>query len=412
MTRLRLAIAIVLSAWTTTTTSDATAQIAVRAKTVHTMAGAPIANGMIVIQDGKITAIGRADQISVPQGFRVLEAAVATPGLIDAHSTVGFSGILNIPHDQDQLERSAPIQPELRAIDAYNAQEDLIEWIRSFGVTTIHAGHAPGELMSGQTLIAKTSGNTANVAVIVEARAVAATIGPAAQKTTGKSPGTRGKTMAMLRAELIKAREYQEKQRRVAAAGEKAEPVARDLRLETLGRVLSGEQPLMITTHRAQDIASALRLAKEFNIKIWLDGASEAFLLVDDIKAAGVSVIVHPTMQRSIGDQENLSFETASKLVAAGVPVALQSGFEAYVPKTRVVLFEAGVAAANGLSFDQALRTITIDAAKILSIDNRVGSLELGKDGDVAIYDGDPFEYTSHCVGTVIQGRVVSEITR
>ena len=113
---------------------------------------------MVVIQDGKITAIGRADQIAVPEGFRVLEAAVVTPGLIDAHSTVGFSGIFNSPHDQDQLERSAPIQPELRAIDAYNAQEDLIEWIRSFGVTTIHAGHAPGELMSGQTLIAKTVG--------------------------------------------------------------------------------------------------------------------------------------------------------------------------------------------------------------------------------------------------------------
>jgi imidazolonepropionase-like amidohydrolase len=215
----------------------------------------------------------------------------------------------------------------------------------------------------------------------------------------------------MLRAELIKAREYQEKQRRAAAA-EKAEPVARDLRLETLGRVLSGEQPLMITTHRAQDIASALRLAKEFNIKFWLDGAAEAYMLIDDIKAAGVPVIVHPTMQRSIGDQENLSFETASKLVAAGVPVALQSGFEAYVPKTRVVLFEAAVAAANGLSFDQALRTITIDAARILGIENRVGSLELGKDGDIAIYDGDPFEYTTHCVGCVIQGRVVSEVVR
>ena len=92
--------------------------------------------------------------------------------------------------------------------------------------------------------------------------------------------------------------------------------------------------------------------------------------------------------------------------------MALQSGYEAYVPKTRVVLFEAGVAAANGLSFDQALRTITIDAAKILGIDNRVGSLEVGKDGDVALYDGDPFEYTTHCVGTVIEGRVVSEVVR
>jgi imidazolonepropionase-like amidohydrolase len=400
------------------TCPTAQAQLAVRGKTVYTMAGAPIADGMVVIQDGKITAIGQAGQIAVPPGFRVLEAKVITPGLIDAHSTVGFSGILNHAHDQDQLEHSAPIQPELRAIDAYNAQEDLIEWIRSFGVTTVHAGHAPGELMSGQTLIAKTSGRTIADAVIVESRAVAATIGPAAQKSGSKSPGTRGKTMAMLRAELIKAREYLDKQHRAAAAAAEkptekpAEPPARDLRLEILGRVLSGEQPLMITTQRAQDIASALRLAKEFEIKIWLDGASEAYLLIDEIKAAGVPVIIHPTMARAFGEHENLSFETAAKLVAAGIPVALQSGYEAYVPKTRLVLFEAAVAAGNGLTFEQALKTITIDAAKILGIAERVGSLELGKDGDVALYDGDPFEYTSHCTGCVIQGRVVSETVR
>src|SRR5882724_281834 len=186
--------------------SRASAQIAVHGKTVHTMAGAPIEDGIVIIQDGKISAIGRASQIAVPKDFRVLEANVVTPGLIDAHSTVGFSGILNIPHDQDQLEHSAPIQPELRAIDGFNAQEDLIEWVRSFGVTTIHTGHAPGELISGQTLIAKTTGRTASAAVLVDARAVAATIGPSAQKTGAKSPGTRGKTIAMLRAELIKTR--------------------------------------------------------------------------------------------------------------------------------------------------------------------------------------------------------------
>lgn len=388
----------------------ADAQIAVRGKKLYTLAGPAIEDGTVIVQDGKITAIGRSDQISVPAGFRVLQAEVVTPGLVDAHSTVGFSGIFNADHDQDQLERSAPIQPELRAIDAYNAQEDLIEWIRGFGVTTIHTGHAPGELISGQTLIAKTTGRTAKDAVIVDAKAIAATIGPAAQKSGGKSPGTRGKTMAMLRAELIKAREYAEKQKRAAA--DKSDSPSRELRMEALGRVLSGEQPLMITTNRAQDISSALRLAKEFNIKIWLDGAAEAYLLVDDIKAAGVPVIVHPTMTRAIDERENLSFETAGKLAAAGVPIALQSGYEAYVPKTRVVLFEAGVAAANGLPFEAALRSITLDAAKLLGIDNRVGSLEVGKDGDIALYDGDPFEYTTHCIGTVINGRVVSDAAR
>ncbi|MEX0675503.1 MAG: amidohydrolase family protein [Pirellulales bacterium] len=392
--------------------NTASAQVAVRGKTIHTMAGTPIQDGIVVIQDGKITALGRADQIAVPKGFKTLEANVVTPGLIDAHTTVGFSGILNYKHDQDQLEHSSPLQPELRAIDAYNAGDDLIEWVRGFGVTTIHAGHAPGELISGQTLIAKTTGNTVADAVIVESKAVAATLTTAAQKEAGKSPGTRGKSMAMLREQLIKAREYQEKKRRAAEAGDKGEPPPRDLRLETLSRVLAHEQPLLITVDRARDIASALRLAKEFDIHIWLDGACESYLLVDDIKAAGVPVIIHPPMQRSFGERENLSYATASKLVAAGIPVALQSGYESYVPKTRVVLFEAALAAANGLTFDQALRTITIDAAKILGIDNRVGSLELGKDGDLALYDGDPFEYTTHCVGCIIEGRVVADTPR
>jgi imidazolonepropionase-like amidohydrolase len=143
-----------------------------------------------------------------------------------------------------------------------------------------------------------------------------------------------------------------------------------------------------------------------------LDGAAEAYLLVDQIKAAGVPVILHPTMFRSRGEAKNLSFETAAKLRAAGIPVALQSGYEGYVPKTRVVLFEAAVAASNGLKFEEALATITIDAAKILGVDDRVGSIEAGKDADLALFDGDPFEYTSHCVGTVTDGRVVHDEPR
>jgi imidazolonepropionase-like amidohydrolase len=113
-------------------------------------------------------------------------------------------------------------------------------------------------------------------------------------------------------------------------------------------------------------------------------------------------------MARAVGDRENMSFETAAKLVEAGIPVAIQSGFEAYVPKTRVVLFEAAIAAANGLTFEQALATITIEAAQILGVEDRVGSIKVGKDGDLALFDGDPFEYVTHCVGTIIDGNVVS----
>jgi len=177
-------------------------------------------------------------------------------------------------------------------------------------------------------------------------------------------------------------------------------------------RVIKGEVRLLITAHKDQDIMTALRLAKEFNLKIVLDGASDAQLVLSEIKASGFPVIIHPTMARAGGDTESLSMETAAKLKAAGIPVALQSGYEGYVPKTRVILFEAAMAAANGLSKSDALALITIDAAKILGLDGRIGSLAVGKDADIAMYDGDPFEYTSHCTGTIINGIVASEVVR
>jgi imidazolonepropionase-like amidohydrolase len=179
--------------------------------------------------------------------------------------------------------------------------------------------------------------------------------------------------------------------------------------MEALASVLRREIPLLVSADRSQDIITALRLAKEFNIRIVLDGAAEAYLVIDQIKAAGVPVIVHPTMERAGGESENLSMEAAATLRRAGIPIALQSGYETYVPKVRVVLFEAGVAAANGLSFTDALSAITIDAARILGISNRVGSLETGKDADLALFDGDPFEYTTHVTGVIVNGKVVSE---
>jgi imidazolonepropionase-like amidohydrolase len=342
--------------------------------------------------------------VSVPSGYRTLRAKVVTPGLIDAHSVVGLAGYLNQPHDQMQLEISSAIQPELRATDAYNARETLVEWLRVHGVTTLHTGHAPGALVPGQTMIVKTRGDEVEQAVMVPMATVAVTLGTGGLAGQGKSPGNRSKAVAMLRAELIKAREYLTKQ-----AGPEDKRPARDLKLEALGKVLQKEVPLLVTVNRASDILTALRIAREFDIRIVLDSAAEAYLVIDKIKTAGVPVILHATMARAGGDMENMSMESASTLRAAGIPVALQSGYETYVPKTRVVLFEAALAAANGLTFEQALATVTVDAAKILGVDKRVGSLEAGKDGDLALFDGDPFEYTTHVTGVVIEGVVVSE---
>lgn len=375
--------------------------LAVRADTLHTVAGDPIEDGVVVVQDGKITAVGPAATTPIPEGVQTLEAAVVTPGLVDAHSVVGLSGYLNQKQDQDQLDRSDPMQPELRAIDAYDARERLIEWVRSFGVTTLHTGHGPGTVISGQTMVVKTRGGTVDDAVLVPRAMVAATLGSAATRGDG-SPGTRGKAVAMLRGLFIQGRQYQAKR---ADAGDDFEV---KLRMEVVADLLDRKLPLMVTAHRHQDVMAALRLAREFDLRLVLDGASDAHLLIDELVEAKVPVILHPTMQRPRGDAENLSFETAGKLDAAGVPLALQSGYEAYVPKTRVVLFEAAVAAAHGLDFDRALRSITLGAAEIVGVADRVGSLEVGKDGDLALYDGDPFEYVTHCVGVVIDGEVVS----
>ena len=427
-------------------------QIAVKAEMLWTMtSNVPISNGVILIKDGKIEAVGSESQIKIPSNYRIINAKIVTPGLIDAHSVIGLAGYMNQPHDQMQIDNSGPMQPELRAIDSYNPEEKLIEWVRELGVTTIHTGHAPAALISGQTMIAKTFGKTVEDAVIVPTAMIAVTFGQDGLESGGKSPGTRAKQIAMLRAALIKAQESINKKtnkdnvNNASNSGNstkkddispnvsnpdsmlKKPPTpafsdnsdqtgnqnnSSDLRGDVLEKVIRREIPLMITAHKAVDIMNALRLAKEFNIRIVLDGASEAYLVMDEIKRSGFPVIIHPTMYRAGGETEGLSMETASKLKANNISFALQSGYETYVPKTRIVLFEAALAAANGLSQHDALASITIDAAKLLGIENRVGSIEKGKDADLAMYDGDPFEYTTHCIGTIINGQVVSQTVR
>ncbi|HRP34481.1 MAG TPA: amidohydrolase family protein [Gammaproteobacteria bacterium] len=384
--------------------------IAVRAGVLHTGAGESFAPGVVVIRGGKIIAVGAADAVAIPAGMEVLEAPVATPGLIDARSVVGLAGAMNQAHDQDQLERSAAIQPELRAVDAYNPRELLVDWLREHGVTTLHTGHGPGEVISGQTLIAKTAGGTVDEAVIRPVFALAATLGEqAAIGHARSSPGNRSKAVAMLREQLVKAGEY-----RVKRSGkDESKRPPRDLALEALAQVLDGELPLVIEVHRHSDIMTALRLAKEFEFRLILSGASDAHLLIDEIRTAGVPVLLHPTMMRARGPEvENFSFTTAARLLEAGIPVALQGGYEGYVPKGRVVLFEAAMTLPYGLDFDQALSLVTSAPARILGIDDRVGTLEVGKDGDVALFGGDPFEYTTQVIGTVIDGRRVSSTLR
>jgi imidazolonepropionase-like amidohydrolase len=383
--------------------------LAVRGARVQPVSSAPIEDGVILVSGGRIAWIGPASAADIPPGVEVLEAAVVTPGFVDAHSVVGLSGIYNSDRgpvqDQDQLDTSDPVQPNLRAIDAYDPLEPLVAWARSFGVTTVHTGHGPGAVVSGQTLIAKTRGDTVAAAVVRPEAALAVTLGDVSRNF--ESPGTRAKTAAALREALVAAKEYA---RKVARSGD--EPPDRDLAKETLARVLAGETPLMITAHRASDIATALRLEREFGFELWLDGAAEAYRMLEELRAADVPVLLHATMMRASGEAQNAAFDTAARLARAGIPFAIQSGYESYVPKTRVVLHEAAAAVHAGLDPAAALRAITLDPARILGIADRVGALEPGLDADLVLFDGDPFEYTSHACRVLIEGEVVSDVCR
>lgn len=377
------------------------AQIAIKAETIHTVSGKPIKNGVVLVKNGKIENVGTG--LSIPSGYKIYETKVVTPGLIDSRSLVGISGALNIPTDQDQLDKTSPIQPELRAIDAYNPDESLVEVLRDHGITTIHTGHGVGALVSGQTMIAKTKAGTAESVTIQPMTMLAMTLEPSVGRNFS-SPGTSAKQMAMIRAELIKAQAYQKKQE----DKDESKRPAKDLKLEALSKMLKGDVKALITVNASKDIMTAIRLAKEFNLKLVLNGAAEAYRLIPQIKEAKAEVILHATMARNGGDMVNMTRESAALLTAAGIPVSIEGGYESYVPKTRIVLYEAGQAMVHGLSFDEALKTITLNPAKLLGIDQRVGSIEKGKDADLVLFDGDPFEYLTTINTVFIDGEVVS----
>lgn len=380
------------------------AQIAVKGETIYTVSGETIKDGVVLIKNGKITKVGAASKVKIPDDFKVYEGKVVTPGLVDAHTTVGFSGIYNNKDDQMQLEKSSPIQPELRAIDGYNPREELVAYLNSKGVTTIHTGHGPGAVISGQTFIAKTHGETIEQVTVDDATMLAITISPSISRNF-KSPGTTAKEIAMLRTELLKAQDYQKKKQNT----DSSKHPSRELKMEALGQLLDGKMKALITVNSSNLIMTAIRLAEEFKLKLVLDGAAESYLLIDEIKASKVEVILHPTKARGYGDMKNMSWETAAKLSAAGIPIAIQSGYESYVPKTRVILYEAAIAVANGLSFEDGLKSITINAAKIIGQENRIGSIEKGKDADIVIFDGDPFEYLTHVCTVITGGKVTHQ---
>jgi imidazolonepropionase-like amidohydrolase len=400
-------VTLVLAAWTAGAET-----VVVDADVVHPVGAAPIANGRVVVEDGRIAAVGPAASTAAPAEARRLRAAVATPGFVDPHSSVGLAGMYNVPADRDEDERSGPNQAGVRALDAFNPNEPLLRHQLEHGVVLVQSSPGPANAVAGQAGLFRTHGDTADAMALRPVSALVFNLGEAPKETYSEkktAPLTRMGTAALLREALLSGREYAAGRAR-AERGAGGTTPDRDLGREALARAAAGDLPAIFVAHRADDIVTALRIAREYNLRFALAGATEGYLVADAIRDAGAPVLVGPVMER-VGSPEtrNASYENAARLARAGIRIAIRSGYEDYVPRTRLVLWEAAVAAVNGLGFDAALHAISLGAAEVLGVDDRFGSLEAGKSGDVVLFDGDPFEYTSHVTAVVAGGEVVFE---
>jgi imidazolonepropionase-like amidohydrolase len=380
-------------------------RFAVLAGLVHTVSQGTIPNGVVLVEKGRIKAVGPRDKVEIPAGTPMLTAVAVTPGLIDAHTSVGLSGATNTPSDQDQDEQTDSNQADLRVLDGFNPNEPLLEFLCRQGVTVVHAVPGRANVLAGQTGIFRTHGRTAESMALRCPAGLLVNLGEVPKQTyPNRQPTTRMGTAALVRTAFAQARDYARKK---ATAKDDKRP-GPNPKLEALGLALEGKVPVIFAANRADDLATGLRLAKEFDLKARLDLATEGYLMADVLKAAHVPVVVHPTMQRAAANMETYHAHLCNAAVLAdqGIPLAIGTGFEGYVPKTRVLRHEAAMAMVYGLGVQRALAAVTLDAARILGIEDQRGSLEPGKAADLVLYDGDPFEHATHVTHTIIDGRI------
>jgi imidazolonepropionase-like amidohydrolase len=391
--------------------------VALIAEHLYTMDTGPQGGpGMVLIRDGKIEETRQGTNMEPPAGFQVIHGAYVTPGLVDADTTTGASGAYNIPADQDQDEATEPNTADVSVRDSLNPEDRLYQFVNTYGVTTLQVTPGPANPIAGRAGIFKTVGplssfRTADQLIVRLNSGMVFNLGESPKQTYGashKAPVTRMKTAEMIREALLQARQYQDKLDKWKQEGsDRSKEPAIEAKSAALAYVVSGKTPAIFNVYRADDIDTAIRIGTEFHLKYMLASVTEGYLIRDKIKLAGVPCLVGAVMQPVESmETANATYENAALLQQAGIPVAIMTGYVAYVPKSRVLLFEAAIAAANGLGLEGALRAITISPAKILGIDDRVGSLSKGKDADVVVFDGDPFEYTSHVEQVMVQGTV------
>ncbi|HEX2091019.1 MAG TPA: amidohydrolase family protein [Longimicrobiaceae bacterium] len=371
-----------------------------RGATLIPVASAPIPNGILVVQGGKIVAVGGADT-PVPADAEVHDVSGRTimPGLVDTHSHIGGG---------DGGDQSAPLHPSVRILDTIDPRDDGILRARAGGVTTVNVMPGSGLLMSGQTAYLKLRDGNA-IDDLLFCRDTLREICGGLKMANGTNPrgatphpGTRGRAAAIIRDRFIKARDHRDRVR--AAAGDPKKLPARDLELETLVEVLEGRRTVHFHTHRADDILTVLRLAQEFGFRVVLHHVSEGWKVADRIAAARVPASI-TVIDAPGGKLEAAEFSatTGMALERAGAEVGLHT--DDGITDSRFFLRSAALAVRNGMSREGALRSVTLAGARILGMQDRIGSLERGKDADFVVLSGDPFSVYTHVEQTWIEGR-------
>ncbi len=378
---------------------------------VMTMAG-PAFVGDVAIENGKIVAVGQSLSYSDAE-VRDVTGMTVMPGIVDPHCHIGMWEDAMGFEGADGNECTNPITPELRAIDAINPYDRCFEEAAAGGVTTCVTGPGSANVIGGQFVAIKTYGDSVDDMVLRFPVAVKAAFGENPKRVyNGKNqtPSTRMATAALMRKALIEAQEYNEKLERGKADPEKMPE--RNLGKEILARVIRRELPMKIHAHRADDILTAIRICREFKLRYTLDHCTEGYLITDKLKEAlsedCEGIIVGPLLtDRSKIELKNLSFKAPKVLEQAGIEYAMMTDHpvtpEQYLPIC------TAVAVREGASEEGALKAITINAAKITGIADRVGSIEVGKDADIAVFSGHPFDFRSRCVLTLVNGKVAHE---
>ena len=375
---------------------------------IKTMAGPDLDNGSVLIgDDGKIAAVGQ--NLEAPAGCQVIDAQglLVTPGCVDAHCHIGLDNEGMGWEGMDYNEITDPITPHMRAIDSINPLDEAFGLALLGGVTSACTGPGSANVVGGTFVAIKLSGKRVDKMIIKNPLAMKCAFGENPKRCYGqgakRSPMTRMGTAALLREVLFKAKRYMEDK-------ENDKNPAFDMKLEAMIPVLKGEIPLKAHAHRADDILTAIRIAKEFGVKITLDHCTDGALIADELAEEGLSAFVGPTLgSKSKIELRNKSFTTPAVLHEAGVPISIIT--DAPVIPLQYLPMCAGLAVNSGLDYEEAWKAITINPAVQTGIGDRVGSLEPGKDGDVVIWTADPLTTVgAEAFTTVVDGKIVYQV--